>query len=224
MLDLHSHILPQMDDGSDSVETSQKMLETLSQQGVTVVAATPHFYAVKDNPADFLRRRGESMAQLAEYAERFPRILLGAEVAYFDGMSRCADLKQMELGNTGLLLVEMPFSDWTIRMVEEVFRIPIELGLTPVLAHVERYRGRKQLLKFLPELASQNVSMQCNAEAFLSGTTRRFALSMVKNGYIHFLGTDSHNLTTRAPRYAEAVQVITKKLGKEICEELTKEV
>lgn len=217
MIDMHSHILPNMDDGSDSVETTHKMLQMLREQGVTKVAATPHFYAHKDNPTDFLRRREESLAQDQWELE----ILPGAEVAYFDGMSRCQELKEFAIGDTGLLLVEMPFVNWTGRMVEELIRIPMELGLTPVLAHVERYRSSRQLPDFLKELLGQQIAMQCNAEAFLFSGSRRWALSMVKKGCIDFLGSDAHNLTDRAPKYGEAVQVIEKKLGKDICEKIT---
>lgn len=216
MIDMHSHILPNMDDGSDSVETTHKMLQMLQQQGVTTVAATPHFYAYKDNPADFLRRREESLARDIWELTLLP----GAEVAYFDGMSRCRELKEMQIGDTGLLLVEMPFGKWTGRMIEELIRMPMELGLTPLLAHVERYRG--QLPKFLPELSGQQVAMQCNAEAFLTAGTRGWALSMINKGCVQFLGTDTHNLTDRAPKYSAAVQLIEKKLGREICEKITK--
>ncbi|MBR3978295.1 MAG: capsular polysaccharide biosynthesis protein [Oscillospiraceae bacterium] len=212
---MHSHILPNMDDGSDSVETTHKMLQMLRQQGVTTVAATPHFYAYKDNPEDFLRRREESLARDTWELSLLP----GAEVAYFDGMSRCRELKELQIGDTGLLLVEMPFGKWTGRMMEELIRIPMEQGLTPLLAHVERYRS--QLPKFLAELSGQQVAMQCNAEAFLSAGTRGWALSMVKKGYVQFLGTDTHNLTDRAPRYDEAVRVIEKKLGTEIAQRIT---
>lgn len=215
MIDMHSHILPNMDDGSDSVETTHKMLQMLRQQGVTTVAATPHFYAYKDNPEDFLRRREESLARDTWELSLLP----GAEVAYFDGMSRCRELKELQIGDTGLLLVEMPFGKWTGRMMEELIRIPMEQGLTPLLAHVERYRS--QLPKFLAELSGQQVAMQCNAEAFLSAGTRGWALSMVKKGYVQFLGTDTHNLTDRAPRYDEAVRVIEKKLGTEIAQRIT---
>lgn len=216
MIDMHSHILPNMDDGSDSVETTHKMLQILQAQGVTTVAATPHFYAYKDNPADFLRRREKSLARDTWELALLP----GAEVAYFDGMCRCWELKEMEIGDTGLLLVEMPFGKWTGRMIEELIRIPMELELVPLLAHVERYRGRNQLPKYLAELSGQQVAMQCNAEAFLTAGTRRWALSMAKKGYIQFLGTDAHNLTDRAPRYAEAVQVLQKKLEPQIVDSI----
>ena len=217
MIDMHSHILPNVDDGSDSVESTHKMLQMLQSQGVTKVAATPHFYAYKDNPTDFLRRREESLALDSWELELMP----GAEVAYFDGMSRCRELRELAIGDTGLLLVEMPFGKWTGRMVEELIRIPMELGLVPLLAHVERYRVGSQLPKFLAELSGQQVAMQCNTEAFLSAGSRRWALSMVKKGYVQFLGTDTHNLTDRAPKYDAAVQVIEKKLGREVVEKIT---
>ena len=223
MLDIHCHLLPQMDDGSDCVETANQILEQLDKQGVTQVAATPHFFATQDTPEDFLRRRQESFDRLSMVAGT-PKILLGAEVTYFDGMGRCADLRKLAIGDTRLILVEMPFADWTQRMISEVVRIKTELGLQPVLAHVERYRGRKQLPKFLQILAEQGVAMQCNAQAFLTVNTRRWALSMAKNGYVQFLGTDAHNLSTRVPKYGQAVAVLEKSLPREIVTEMIGEI
>ncbi len=220
MIDLHSHILPGIDDGSQSVEMSHTMLDILRQQGVELVVATPHFYAMKDTPENFLRRRAESAAQLQSDVN-MPRILLGAEVAYFDGMSNSEALEDLRLGDTELLLVEMPFGTWTQRMVKEICQLTLQAGLIPVLAHVERYRKRDQLPKYQRQLLEQGVLLQCNAEAFVDRSTRRWALGQLKQGNIHFLGSDSHNLTARPPKLDQAAQIISKKLGSSALEELT---
>ncbi len=212
MIDLHSHILPGVDDGSESLEMSHAMLDLLQQQGVDTVVATPHFYARKDTPEDFLRRRAEAAAQLQSDVN-MPRILLGAEVAYFDGMSNSEALEKLRLGDTDLLLVEMPFGTWTQRMVREICQLTLQAGLIPVLAHVERYRKRDQLPKYQRQLLEQGVLLQCNAEAFVDRSTRRWALGQLKQGNIHFLGSDSHNLTARPPKMDQAAQIISKKLG-----------
>lgn len=221
MVDLHSHILPGIDDGSQSVEESRALLALLREQGVETVAATPHFYADRDNPEDFLRRREEALAQLDWGGTQLPRILLGAEVAYFDGMSHSADLPRLQLENTGLVLVEMPFTAWTQRMIREVCQLPLQTGLTPVLAHVGRYRRKDQLPKFERQLLEQGILFQCNAEALLSMKDRRWSLSLLKKGNIHFLGSDAHNLTTRSPQLAQAAAVIAQKLGTDALTRLT---
>ena len=221
MIDIHTHILPEMDDGSSNVEESMKMLSMLSEQGVDTVVATPHFYADRDNPEVFLRRREEAFARLEYAPEEAPEVLLGAEVAYFDGMGHSNSLPQLQLGDSGLVLVEMPFGKWTQRMIREICDLPLQAGLTPVLAHVERYRRADQLPKYQRLLIDEGILFQCNAEAFLSVKERRWALAQLKKGAVQFLGTDTHNLTTRPPKMDQAVAVITQKLGPELPERLS---
>lgn len=221
MIDLHSHILPGMDDGSKDAEMSRQLLSLLRQQGVHTVAATPHFYATQDTPENFLRRRAEAVSRMGSAPADAPRILLGAEVAYFDGMSRTKALDRLQLGDSGLLLVEMPFGSWTQRMIREICQLTDLTGLTPVLAHVNRYRRADQLPKYRKELLNQGVLFQCNAEAFLSMKERGWALKLLRRRQIHFLGSDTHNLTTRAPQLGSAAEVIARKLGGETLAELT---
>ena len=223
MLDLHCHLLPEMDDGSDGVQTTKKILELLAEQGVTQVVASSHFYATEDRPEEFLRRRAQSLASVAGIADA-PRIIPGAEVAYFDGMSNCQALQDLTIENTNLILVEMPFAEWTERMVGELVKLKSYLGLQPVLAHIERYRDRRQLPKFLGQLVSEGIAMQCNTASVLQADTRRWVIGMIKKGNVHFLGTDAHNLTTRAPAYGEAVAFLQKKLPPDLVAELTAEL
>lgn len=211
MIDLHTHILPKMDDGSQSVEETQKLLELLRSQGVTKVCATSHFYPEREAPEDFLRRRQASLELLPQALR--DSLLIGAEVAYFPGIGSCDTIRSLQLGNTGLLLVEMPFRAWNDRIIADICAIPGHLGLTPVLAHVDRYRMRSQFPKYCKALLNNDVLFQCNADAFERGPGCRWALKQIKKGYIHFLGSDSHNLTTRPPKLDIALAAITKKLG-----------
>ena len=212
MIDLHSHILPGMDDGSKNPEESAALLRMLQQQGVTTLAATPHFYA-RETPEAFLKRRQEAVAKLP-IMEDGPRMLLGAEVAYFSGMGNCEDLIPLQIGDTKLLLVEMPFQGWTGHMIEDICSIPVQLGLIPVLAHINRYAGKQQFPKYKDLLIQAGVLCQCNAEAFLPFLARRWALDQLSNGFIHFLGSDCHSIDKRPPMLGQANAVIEKKLGK----------
>lgn len=213
MIDLHTHILPAMDDGSASAEETEKLIAMLRQQGVTTVAATPHFYPSRETPQDFLRRRQASLAQLPD-ALPIP-LILGAEVTYFSGMSNCKELPLLQLGNTGLLLVEMPFTPWNSRMIEDVANISRTLGLIPVLAHVDRYRRGNQFPKYRQALLSNGALFQCNADVFETFSGRLWALGQLKEGYLHFLGSDCHNLVKRPPKLDLAKKFLEQKLGVE---------
>lgn len=216
MIDIHSHILPEVDDGSASVEMSCKMLELLRAQGVTVFTATPHFYAWNDTPEAFLQRRQAGYDRLVRAGVDTASLVLGAEVTYYDGMGKSQALTQLQLGRSGMLLVEMPFSNWTERMVREVCDLPVQLGLQPVLAHIERYDGKQQFPKYRDTLMQNGVYFQCNAAAFLDGWKSRPYLQMLRRGEVHFIGSDCHNLTSRAPELGKAAAVIAKKCGPEL--------
>lgn len=219
MIDIHSHILPQMDDGSASAEETAALLDLLWQQGVTAVVATPHFYPTQEAPDSFLSRRQKSIAQMLPITDGQPQVLLGAEVGYFSGIGTCDAMIPLCIENTNLLLIEMPFSPWSERIVKEICEIPEALGLTPVLAHVNRYRRRDQFPRYWQKLADSGVYFQCNAEAFQAPLSRRWALKLLKQECFHFLGSDCHNLTSRPPQLHEARQVIEKKLGASFFEE-----
>lgn len=216
MTDFHSHFLPALDDGSDSVETSLQMLALWRGQGqVDRLCATPHFYAEHNTPPRFLRRRARALESLtlaaAEQGAPLPEILPGAEVRFFDGIGAAEELPTLCLAGTNLLLLEMPFVPWTDRMLKEVAELR-RRGLTPVAAHVERYMGFNSA-RMMRAFFDLDILIQCNAEFFLTRHTARKALRMLDAGQIHFLGSDAHNTTTRPPNLAAALTLIGKKLG-----------
>lgn len=213
MVDLHSHILPGVDDGSQSPEESEALLQMLKDQGVQTVVATPHFYPRKDRVEAFLARRAEAAAKLSA------PVLLGAEVAYFPGISHSKELARLTLGDTKLLLLEMPYGRWDDKMVQELCAFATQTGLTPVLAHVDRYP--RQIRRWGKLLLDSGVYFQCNAHAFLHWRRRGWALRRLKRGELHFLGSDTHNLKNRLPHMEAAAAIITKKLGSEPLETLT---
>ena len=219
MIDLHTHILPEMDDGSKNPAMSADMLSILHAQGVTTVVATPHFYPKNESPQDFLARRTAAAAKLPALPDKM-KLLLGAEVAYFPSMGTSESLIPLQISNTKLLLVEMPFQSWTDRMVRDICDIPMQLGLVPVLAHINRYPAKNQLTAFLPALLDAGVLFQCNTEAFDTILSRRRALKLIKEGHIQFLGSDCHDLSLRPPELTKARQTIAEKLGKAFLREL----
>ena len=211
MTDIHCHILPGMDDGSRSTAESLSMLEASAAQGVGRIVATPHFYAGENSPEEFLVRREHAFARLKRvWRPGLPEIRLGAEVCWFEGACRCEGLDSLRIEGTQLLLLEMPFARWTERMLREVRELQERPGVTVLLAHVERYL-RGQTPGVWDELLSWGVLNQCNAEFLLSWRTRRRAVRMLREGRIHFLGSDSHNMDARPPRLGQALEKLHEK-------------
>lgn len=220
MIDFHCHVLPEVDDGSKNAAESLQMIERSVQQGITLMALTPHFYADKDTPEHFLECRARSYEKLLEAKpQNAPQFLLGAEVYYFPGMHKTQAIPQLCLQGTKYLLLEMPFSRWTKRMLDEVLGLNQSKEMDVVLAHIDRYLSmqKKGVVEYLFE---SGIRFQVNAESFLSWHERRKVLRMLENGYISFLGSDAHNLTDRAPCIGEAMKVIEKKLGADVAREL----
>ena len=133
-IDFHTHILPAVDDGSSCVDESVELLEMQKQRGISVVVATPHFYPHKDKPERFLERRNKAFQKLqAEIADQqLPKVILGAEVYYFNGISQWEGLKDLTIGGTNYLLLEMPGTQWTDKMLEEIDGIYIKHGIIPI--------------------------------------------------------------------------------------------
>ena len=220
MIDFHSHILPGIDDGSRNVKMSLGMIEELSRQGVDTICATSHFYVTQRTPEHYLERRQEAYELLEPVLpDNAPRILLGAEVLYFPGISRMEALSSLCLEGTDILLLEMPFTTWSERMIREVDALARSGICRILMAHIERYYF-KQPLSVWDDFLDRGILMQSNAEFFLTFRTRHKALKLLKEGRIHLLGTDCHNMSTRAPRMAEARELIRKRLGNDTLEEI----
>lgn len=213
MIDFHSHILPCMDDGSRSVEESVAMLRALSEQGVEAVVATPHFYANDEPVSKFLERRQASLDNLKEsLTPQMPEILAGAEVKYYEGISRLPELKSLCIQGTGLLLLEMPMRKWTDYVLKELIDISCSGNVTVLLAHVERYM-KFQRNDTADYLLSNGILMQINASFVCDFITRRKALGWLKKQAVHMIGSDCHNMTDRPPDIGRADEIIRKKLG-----------
>ena len=216
IVDFHSHILPGIDDGSRSVEESLAMLHMEAEQGITHVVATPHFYPKHDTPEHFLAKRAEAEMRLREAMKGIsglPDFSVGAEVYFFSGMSNSETLTGLTIGTNRYIMLEMPHTLWTDSMYKEMENIYVRLGLTPVIAHIDRYIRPFKTANLLERLQEMPVLVQANAGFFLHGLTRRMAIRMLRDDKIQLLGSDCHNLTERKPNLGDAVRQIQRQLG-----------
>ena len=196
LIEAHSHILACIDDGSNSVETSKRMIAEMRKQGVTKIYATPHFYAHREKSLErYLEKRQAAWEQLGDKS-----ILLGAEVAIEHGISEIEGIKNLAYQNTDLILLEFPYRKYENWMENEIFSIAQENDLTPVIAHIHRY------LEFFTKEQMEHILefpaiFQINNEAFAEHKQAKFVKRLIKDGFPTIFGSDSHNMTTRKPNW-----------------------
>ncbi len=215
MIDWHCHILPCVDDGSRDVNESLQLLLMLAAQGTRVAVATPHFHANDESVSEFLERRQKSYEDLtAAVRGDLPKVVLGAEVRYYPGIGKLSELKELCIGDTKLLLLEMPMGKWTDYTVRELTDIVYTRGVKLVLAHIERYLPM-QNNSVWEKLYEAGALMQVNASFFTEFWARRKALPLLQSGAVQLIGSDCHSVKHRPPRLGKAYEIIRKKFGDE---------
>ncbi len=225
IIDCHSHILPRVDDGSAALDESIALMRMEAEQGIEQVLATPHFYAKWDRPESFLERRAAAEVTLRAETDKLPglpKIILGAEVAYFPGMSETEWLPELTIAGGNAILVEMPAAPWTDSMYLELEQIWEMRKIVPVIAHIDRYIRPLRSFRIPERLAELTVLVQANTHFFLNRTTSAMAMRMLKANQIHLLGSDCHNTLDRPPNLGRAIQRIEAKLGQPVLERICK--
>jgi protein-tyrosine phosphatase len=212
VIDLHSHILPGVDDGAQSIEDSIEIALAAVADGITVLAATPH---VRDDfptaPETMETLVGEVRRVLAREQIQLD-VRKGGELA-LDYLGRIAedDLGRYGLaGNPSYLLLEFPYYGWPLSLPQIVFRLRT-LGITAVIAHPERNGEVQAEPERLRPLISAGALVQVTA-ASLDGRLGRMAratgLALVEQELAHLLASDAHSASVRAVGMRAAAEAV----------------
>lgn len=190
MIDMHTHLLPGVDDGARSRETSLAVLARFAGHGVTRLVFTPHLRASESMSAP--RARMEALARQVGAAAapgQAPELLVGWEIM-LDTTGMDLTAPQLRLGESSAVLVEFPRTGVPPRASVELARIK-RSGVVPVLAHPERYWG--SALAHVREWRAAGVLMQCDATSLVSeGSRGRLARAMLAEGLVDLLASDNH--------------------------------
>lgn len=221
IVDFHTHVLPGIDDGSPDTATSISMLRKLLGDGVDICLATPHFYCNESNVQEFLEKREAAYSELLKevWNTKIPLIKLGAEVLYTPVLKNLPDLEKLCIEGTDYILLELPYSKITPQIVSDIEEIIETYHITPIIAHAERYL-RYTSYDSLVNILELDVLSQVNCDSLLSFTGRRNACKLIREGYIHLLGSDAHNMSSRPPRMKEAFKFICSKFGRDYLDTL----
>ncbi len=216
MLDIHTHILPQIDDGATSIDESVVLLERLKEQGCTHVLLTPHFYAQTTDIAEFEELFEKRFAELNEAVKQkdLPVLLPGCEVYYFSGISTCSGLDALTLNKSKYLLLELP-EILTPKALDSVVDLNLNRGLVPIIAHIERYKKSKYYGNLLEFVGNGIALSHINASSFTKNSSTRDCFSLIQNNLVTYIASDVHNPKGRPACFDKAFAKIEKKFGEQ---------
>lgn len=224
IIDVHSHIIPDLDDGSRNMAETRKLLELASEQGIHQIIATPHYiHGHNKMPAKEILELLKTVKAVANEIDSRFEIYQGAELYYYSGIISDLDNgKALTLGNTRYVLVEFHTSV-TYREVVRAVREFTQACYIPVLAHVERYQALREG-NSIDELTQMGAYMQMSFPSLSDSRhliTRHWCRQMVKMDKIHLLGTDMHRFDTRPPKVYTASKWLLKEMGRAYFKKLT---
>ncbi len=205
MIDIHTHLIPNFDDGSKSLEMTKKMLDEHVRIGINTIYLTPHQNANNKNKLELVERFEKLKEELKDYPINF---YLGSEIYYYNGL--IDDLKNdrcLTMNNTKYVLVE--FSTRTETNIADIIYEIVIAGFKPIVAHIERYQYLSE--NDYLEIKSNGALIQVNSKSFENKEYKKILKFLLKNKLIDFIASDCHNDTNRNVDFTEAIKIISKK-------------
>ncbi len=195
MIDIHTHILPDCDDGSPDLQTSVKKLKIIQDAGVSDVVLTPHFLRnLYHNSADIIENRFD-LLQKAVLKENLKINLHKAAEVYLDGkIIDDIEKENLFIRDTKYILVETSMTIFPDDLLETLYHL-VRKGYRPIMAHPERYNNIIRNIGIAEDLMFRNVYLQLNAGSILGNNGKQVqdtAWQMLENGFVHFLASDNH--------------------------------
>lgn len=225
IIDIHSHILPGLDDGAKNMQETIEMIRMAVEEGIDAIIATPHYEvgSVAEKNARYQEIFEEVRRYITEH--QIPlQLYQGNEIFYSGSIPEI--LRQggvRTMNQSRYVLLEFPFGVEYSSM-QRALSILLYAGYWPILAHAERYSTLRKMNR-LEELVRMGVHIQLNASAIIGcdgWRTKRYCHKLLKNQLVHAIGTDAHGSRRRRPKIRECIAYLDKKYGvkyrKQICE------
>ncbi len=223
--DIHSHILPGLDDGAGSWEQAEEMLRIARKEGIQNIVVTPHFMPGHKNPPK--EKILEQLTILQEIGDKQGygiRLYPGNEIYYHEEVPDLLEEGRIfPLAGSEYVLVEFsPMDDY--RYIRNALAEIQTVGFLPIVAHVERYESLcSKPFDKLAELRDMGALLQVNMASIEGKTGRKcqkLVFSMLKKQLVDFLGTDAHSAGNRAPYTCGCIEILCRKCPADYVERL----
>lgn len=218
-IDIHSHILPQIDDGAKNIDMSKKMLCIAQQNGIRSMILTPHHKPMHYSAGlRAIKSLTEELQNMADREEIEIRLYTGNEIYYrSDILEILKERKALTLADSMYVLIEFSPMDGFDYIRNGIYQV-LSGGYRPILAHVERYESIAASMERVREIVNMGCYIQINAGSIMGQYgfgTKKFTRQILKQGLVHFVATDAHDDVKRKPCLSDCAKYISKKFGKE---------
>lgn len=218
-IDIHSHILPGVDDGPNSMEETIRMLDMAIKEGISTIIATPHYEPGEDNPSvEYLIKVLDQVQEEALNINEDFKLYLGNEILYSESVvSLLQTGEALTLAGSRYVLIEFSYEISFKSMYQGINNL-ICHGFIPVIAHIERYYHIHRRPEMLEELVSMGCYLQMNCNSIIGGfmnTEASYNRRLVNNGLVHLIGSDCHRDRARKPIMQTAVNHLLRKCNDE---------
>lgn len=215
--DMHSHILPGVDDGCKTADDSLRLIRLHLENGVNNICLTPHFYTHYESIDDFLSRRQQAFEGLEKAVPENVSLCLGAEVYVTRYLFNNEDISSVCYGNSRYMLTEFSYSSsFNGESMNMLVKIKDNYGIIPVIPHIERYKNVFYNYGKLKELNDMGAIIQVNTSSLQGFRRKNHILKLIDKDLIHIIGTDAHSLEKGNPEtYREACALIERKCGRQ---------
>lgn len=219
MIDLHTHLLPAIDDGASDLDETLAMLAIAVEDGIQTIVGTPHYGGYDGSAPLYPQLVAEQLALVRRSVQeqQIPvAVNAGFELTLTPALAELgATAQSLGIGAGRYLLVELPFTLWPPFAFDVFFQLQ-SAGLRPILAHVERYDAILRQGALAEDLVRKGVLLQVNGDSLLgTGGPRiqRCAQNLLDRGLVSFLASDAHSSRQRPPRLQEAARLAARQIG-----------
>ena len=220
MIDVHSHVLPGIDDGTKEVEEALEFCRQARERGTEILVATPHHKpGAYENPRDRVLERMEDLQRLLDARGIALKLAPGSEIFADTGLpEKLTSGALLTYGDARrYMLLEFSFQQYPINVDDMIFRLRLA-SITPVIAHPERIRYFQEDRDRLENMIRMGALAQITSSS-LTGTfgsrVREISEEMIRRRCIHFLASDAHDLSYRPPDLSRAYRRLTELVGED---------
>lgn len=225
MIDMHSHVLPNIDDGAKSIDETFHLIEEAKNVGFEAIIATSHYLEnYYETNAPEREVWVNVISQKLQEENRDIELYIGSEIYLSENiMQLLEEGKASTINNTSYVLFEMPLNIEPLNLYDVIYEM-MQYKLIPILAHPERYTFVQQDPELIYDLIEKGVLMQSNYASIIGYYGQKAQIivkKLLENNMVHFLGTDVHRTNTIYPKIPQILAKLTEIIGKEKLEELT---
>ena len=219
MIDFHTHILPNIDDGARDIEETFNLIEEAKKAGFNKIVLTPHYMEGYYETDVAEREVWLDAISKNLYIKKFDgKLYIGNEIYMSENLIKLLeDAKASTINNTSYVLFELPLNAEPLNLYDIIYEMQ-QYKIVPILAHPERYSFIRKEPELLYDLAQKGVLMQCNFGSIIGqygNSAKIFVKKMFENNYVHFLGTDVHRQNTIYKKIPECLMEIRRIIGVE---------